>query len=128
MFVRRRGGLGGARQGRRARSYAELYGRNRGRRIAPPSTFRRHNAHFVGASLSVKRERGAGAPLSQSVVRLGLRLVERGVHLGDLLGLDRAAGLAVGVTVAAVRRLAAEVDPERGEVEVAAVGADLLER
>src|SRR3954463_5932681 len=36
------GGLGGARQGRRARSYAELYGRNRGRRIASPSTAWRH--------------------------------------------------------------------------------------
>src|SRR3954463_8560171 len=36
------GGPGGARQGRRARSYAELYGRNRGRRIAPPGTAWRH--------------------------------------------------------------------------------------
>jgi hypothetical protein len=61
MTVRRRGGLGGARQGRRARSYAELYGRNRGRSIAPASTFRRHNAHFVGASDMEQKVKGCGS-------------------------------------------------------------------
>src|SRR5205085_1082716 len=53
-----------------------------------------------------------------------LALVERTVHLRDLLGLP---ALLRRVLLAEVGR-AAEVDPEAGEVDAAAVRSDLLER
>ena len=58
-----------------------------------------------------------------------LLVVERRVDLGHFFGLDRVTRLAVAGSFAAVRRLAAEVDPEILEREPLAVaGADLLER
>src|SRR5581483_12251424 len=57
-------------------------------------------------------------------LRYALRLVERRVDLGDLLGLARLGGR---VLLAVVGR-AAEVEPEPRQVDAAAVGADLLER
>src|SRR5262245_15715194 len=63
---------------------------------------------------------GAISPLP-SPVELGL--VERRVDLRDLLGLRGRLRLSVAARVAV-----AEVDAERGEVELPAVGADLLQR
>src|SRR5439155_7897246 len=56
-------------------------------------------------------------------------VVKRRVDLGHFLGLDRVARLALARSVAAVRRLATEVDAELLQREALAVaGADLLER
>src|SRR5690349_16924499 len=63
------------------------------------------------------------APASRAAE--SLLAVERAVDLGDLLRLGRLARLRRVV----LGRLAAEVEPEAGEVDaVAAVGADLLQR
>ena len=82
------------------------------------------------ASPDNERQATRGSPPSIAYVSRSLLLaVERGVDLGDFLGLDRVARRAVAGVAAVRLRLAAEVDPELLQRQAFAVaGADLLER